>query len=75
VDSFLIYSCDLWLLKANIYKQYEMGWAADWNPKMVNIYKSLGAAPSRQMVTYRYIFNTSLTPFERHPMMDYSTEV
>ena len=25
--------------------------------KSVNIYKSLGAQPSRQMVTYRYIFN------------------
>jgi len=74
VDSFLIYSCDLWLHESNIYKEYEMGWAADWNPKMVNIYKSLGAAPSRQMVTYRHIFNTSLTPFERHPMMDYSVK-
>jgi len=72
VDSFLIYACNLVLQKAKIYKQYEMGWAADWNPKMVNIYKSLGGIPSRQMVTYRHIFNTARTPFERHPMMDYS---
>ncbi|MEI7589106.1 MAG: hypothetical protein WCJ68_06395, partial [Chitinophagia bacterium] len=74
VDSFLIYSCDLWLHESNIYKEYEMGWAADWNPKMVNIYKSLGALPSRQMVTYRHVFNAQLTPFERHPMMDYSVK-
>jgi GNAT superfamily N-acetyltransferase len=74
VDSFLIYACDLWLHESNIYKQYEMGWAADWNPKMVNIYKSLGGIPSRQMVTYRHVFNPNNTPFERHPMMDYSVK-
>jgi hypothetical protein len=72
VDSFLIYACDLMLHKIKNYTQYEMGWAADWNPKMVNIYKSLDAQPSRQMVTFRYIFNPSNQPFERHPVMDYS---
>ncbi len=74
VDSFLIYACDLWLQESKIYKQYEMGWAADWNPKMVNIYKSLEGIPSRQMVTYRHIFNPANNPFERHPMMDYSVK-
>ncbi len=74
VDSYLIYCCNLILLKIKKYNQYEMGWAADWNPKMVNIYKSLDAHPSRQMVTYRYIFNPSVYPFERHPPMDYSTK-
>jgi hypothetical protein len=72
IDSFLIYSCSLLLLKIKKYSEYEMGWAADWNPKMLNIYKSLGGSQSRHMVTYRYIFDTSLHPFERHPVMDYS---
>ena len=72
VDSFLIYSCDLWLKETKIYQEYEMGWAADWNPKMVNIYKSLDASPSRHMVTFRYIFDTQKHPFERHPQMDYT---
>jgi hypothetical protein len=48
-----------------------MGGAADWNPKMVNIYKSLGADPSRRMVTFRHIFDTQKHPFERHPVMEY----
>ena len=74
VDSYLIYCCNLILLKIKKYNQYEMGWAADWNPKMVNIYKSLDAHPSRQMVTYRYIFNPSVYPFERHPPMDYRSK-
>ena len=75
IDSFLIYSCYLLLLKVKRYKEYEMGWAADWNPKMLNIYKSLGAKPSRHMVTFRYIFDTQAHPFERHPIMEYHTGV
>jgi GNAT superfamily N-acetyltransferase len=74
IDSFLIYASALLLYKINTYQEYEMGWAGDWNPKMVNIYKSLGAQPSRRMVTFRYIFDTQLHPFERHPVMEYQTE-
>ena len=72
VDSFLIYSSALVMWDLKTYQEYEMGWAADWNPKMVNIYKSLGAQPSRRMVTYRYIFDLHKRPFERHPVMEYN---
>jgi len=71
IDSFLIQSCSLLLLSLQKYSEYEMGWAADWNPKMLNIYKSLGGAQSRHMVTYRFIFNTKAHSFERHPIMEY----
>ncbi len=74
IDSFLIYSSYLLLLEVKKYNEYEMGWAADWNPKMVNIYKSLGANPSRRMVTFRYIFDTKAHPFERHPIMEYNAQ-
>lgn len=70
VDSYLIYSVDLFIKGKGCYEQYEMGWAGDWNPKMVNIYKSLGGKQSRRMVTFRYIFNEKY-PFERHPEMEY----
>ena len=70
VDSYLIYAAGLFLQGKGWYEQYEMGWAGDWNPKMVNIYKSLGGTQSRRMVTFRYIFNEKY-PFERHPEMDY----
>jgi hypothetical protein len=73
IDSYLIYSTSLLLDQLKIYNEYEMGWAADWNPKMVNIYKSLGADPSRRMVTLRYIFDTQKHPFERHPVMEYKS--
>ena len=58
------------LTKNDWYEEYEMGWAGEWNPKMVNVYKSLGATQSRRMVTYRYWFNRE-HPFEKHPVMEY----
>lgn len=72
IDSYMIYEASLLIQPQNWYDRYEMGWAADWNPKMVNIYKSLGASQSRRMVTYRYIFDESKNNFERHPVMEYT---
>ncbi len=71
IDSFIIHSAALFIQNKGWYKTYEMGWAGDWNPKMINIYKTLGAAQSRVMVTYRYIFDENKNPFERHPMLEY----
>lgn len=72
IDSYLIKACGLLIQDKDWYKSYEMGWAGDWNPKMHNIYKSLGGSQSRRMVTYRYIFDETKHPFERHPVMDYT---
>lgn len=70
IDSFMIYECGLLVQNKGWYHQYEMGWAGDWNPKMINIYKSLGAVQSRRMVTFRYLFDRE-REFVRHPEMDY----
>ena len=70
IDSFMIQECALLIQGKGWYNQYEMGWAGDWNPKMINIYKSLGGLQSRRMITFRYLFNRNL-PFERHPVMEY----
>jgi len=71
IDSFMIKECALLVQNKGWYETYEMGWAGDWNPKMLNIYKSLGGSQSRRMVTYRYIFDTNKHPMERHPEMTY----
>jgi len=71
VDSFLIQEASFIIQGNGRYTDYEMGWAADWNPKMHNIYKNLGGKQSRRMVTYRYIFDEQKHPFERHPVMEY----
>ena len=70
IDSFIIQEGALLIQGKGWYDRYEMGWAGDWNPKMVNIYKQLGGVQSRRMVTYRYMLNTAI-PFERHPVMSY----
>jgi hypothetical protein len=70
IDSFMIKEGGLLLQGKGWYDNYEMGWAGDWNPKMVNIYKHLGGVQSRRMITYRYMFNAEI-PFERHPVMSY----
>jgi hypothetical protein len=70
VDSFMIYESALLIQFKGWYNMYEMGWAGDWNPKMLNIYKNLNAEQSRRMVTFRYLFDRN-KPFERHPVMDY----
>ena len=71
IDSYIIHEVALFIQNKGWYKTYEMGWAGDWNPKMINIYKSLGGVQSRHMVTYRYIFDENTNPFERHPVMEY----
>lgn len=71
IDSFMIYESALLIQNKGWYNEYEMGWAGEWNPKMLNIYKSLGAEPSRRMVTFRYLFDRN-RPFEKHPIMEYN---
>ncbi|MEO6550620.1 MAG: hypothetical protein ABIN94_21620 [Ferruginibacter sp.] len=51
------------------YKEYEMQWIGDFNPKMINIAESLGETfRSRNLVTYRYLFNPA-KEFKRHPIL------
>jgi hypothetical protein len=68
IDAFMIYSGTLLIRKKGRYDVIEMGWAGDWNPRMVGIYKALGGTQSRRMVTYRYVFDKD-RPFERHPVV------
>jgi GNAT superfamily N-acetyltransferase len=70
IDSYLIREGSRLLQEKNLYEIIEMGWAGDWNPKMINIYKSIGGNQNRRMITYRYIFDNKY-PFERHPEMEY----
>ena len=70
VDSYMIQECANFVIGKNWYSEYEMGWTGDWNPKMINIYRSLGANQSRALITYRIIFDNKYS-FERHPVLDY----
>jgi hypothetical protein len=68
IDAFMIYSGALVVRAQGKYDLIEMGWAGDWNPRMIAVYKATGGTQSRRMVTYRYNFDRSL-PFERHPVV------
>jgi hypothetical protein len=51
------------------YTHYEMQWIGDFNPKMVNVAKTLGETyVSRKLTTYRYLFDRT-KEFKRHPML------
>ena len=47
---------------------YEMQWIGDFNPKMINIAETLDSKPSRNLVTYRYLFDRE-KEFKRHPIL------
>jgi hypothetical protein len=51
------------------YDELELQWQGDFNPRILNISKNLGASQSRMLATYRYIFDRS-KEFKRHPVLD-----
>jgi hypothetical protein len=47
------------------FKELELSWVGDYNPKMIAIYEALGAKKAKTHITYRYFINTTL-PFIRY---------
>jgi hypothetical protein len=50
------------------YRELEMNWVGDFNPKMLAVIRSLGAKIIKTHHTYRYNFDREL-PFERYPII------
>jgi hypothetical protein len=42
------------------FKELEVGWVGDYNPKMIATYEALGAVKTKTHVTYRYLINKDL---------------
>ncbi|GEO05712.1 hypothetical protein AAE02nite_33760 [Adhaeribacter aerolatus] len=68
IDYFMIVEAEKVIKAKTRYKQVELQWQGDFNPKILNISQNLGAEQSRQLVTYRYLFDP-LKPFHRHPVI------
>jgi hypothetical protein len=66
VDAFMIVEGAKIIQGQHLYDDYEMQWIGDFNPKMINIGENLGAYRSRQLTTYRYLFDRT-REFKRHP--------
>lgn len=47
------------------YKELELSWVGDFNPRMTAIYEALGAKKAKTHITYRYMINPEL-PFMRY---------
>jgi hypothetical protein len=68
VDYFMIVEAEKVIKSSTKYKSVELQWQGDFNPKMLNISRHLGAEQSRQLTTYRYLFDPQM-PFHRHPVI------
>lgn len=51
------------------YTEIEFSWVGDFNPKMKNIFLSVGSVPAKAYKTYRYLFDRSKT-FKRYPIAE-----
>lgn len=69
VDYYMIVEGSNVIKQKKQYHELELQWQGDFNPKMLNISKNLGATQSRLLCTYRYLFDRS-KEFKRHPILD-----
>lgn len=51
------------------YKDLELQWQGDFNPKILNISKHIGGEQSRILRTYRFLFDRT-KEFKRHPILN-----
>jgi hypothetical protein len=57
------------MLKKPWFKEIEMSWVGDFNPKMISLFKSVGADYAKTHETLRYLFNRNRV-FERLPFIE-----
>ncbi len=69
IDAFMITEAAKIIQGRPRYEDYEMQWIGDFNPKMINIAESLGTDRSRQLSTYRFLFDPNAV-FHRHRILD-----
>lgn len=69
VDAYLIVEGGANVIQAqHLYDEYEMQWIGDFNPKMMNVAESLGTFHTRELITFRYLFDRT-QEFKRHPIL------
>ena len=69
VDYYMIVEAEKVIKNKTRYKEVELQWQGDFNPKMLNISKHLDGKESRLLATYRYLFDRT-KPFHRHPILN-----
>ncbi len=69
IDYFMIVRGAKVIQQDKQYNELELQWQGDFNPRILNISKNIGATQSRVLATYRYIFDRS-KEFKRHPSLN-----
>ncbi|HKJ42313.1 MAG TPA: hypothetical protein VKA27_09460 [Sunxiuqinia sp.] len=68
VDAAMFWHLRPVMYRKNWYKEMELSWAGDFNPKIVSLYKSVGGKHAKTHYTMRYLFDRS-KPFQRAPII------
>lgn len=68
LESAIFWHMDKVMKRKPWYREVELSWAGDFNPKMMAMYKSVGGVHAKTHYTMRYLFDRS-KPFERAPML------
>ncbi len=69
IDYYMIVSGANVIQSRKRYDELELQWQGDFNPKILNISKNIGAKHSRILTTYRYLFDRA-KEFKRHPFLE-----
>ena len=65
VESGIFYQMKQVMDRKPHYKQFELSWVGDFNPKMIALYQASGASHAKTHHTYRYLFDPN-QPFHRY---------
>lgn len=69
VDAAIFWHLRPVMYRKNWYKEMELSWAGDFNPKVVALYESVGGKHTKTHYTMRYLFDRT-KPFERAPIIN-----
>ncbi|WP_421870001.1 GNAT family N-acetyltransferase [Marinoscillum sp.] len=69
LEALLFYHIHEKLVPEGKYETLKIGWAGDFNPRVVNLYRKLGFKRVQTAVTYRFLFDSSMA-FERAPIIN-----
>ena len=65
VESAIFYNLYRMFVKKPWFRELELSWTGDFNPKMISVYEALGSKRAKTHITYRYLINKNLT-FSRY---------
>ena len=69
VESAIFLQLEQTMKRKSHYKEIELSWVGDFNPKMEAIYEAVGGVKMKTHQTLRYLFNPDAT-FKRYPIIN-----